>query len=172
MENDYSLLRPFDLEAAKRGEKLLFTEVLKEAEFVAGPDSDGEICVRHAIDNTLLVRQPGVFSMAPLCWVRVSAEDDTLRPVYKGDVLYSSFFSECDRFTGKEDNAGRFVASGILDGGYIEAGERGSSANTHTEQCTWTPPKVKREGWVNIYPEDESGVGMNREVFGPFATKQ
>ena len=56
---DYSLLRPFDLEAAKRGEPILWID--HPIRWVALSDKE--------------------LRMAPLCWVEG-------RPVYKGDVLY------------------------------------------------------------------------------------
>ena len=56
---NYSLLRPFDLEAAKRGEPILWID--HPIRWVALSDKE--------------------LRMAPLCWVEG-------RPVYKGDVLY------------------------------------------------------------------------------------
>ena len=94
--NDYSLLRPFDLEAAKRGESICLRNG-NEAKFLAHEQGHsylkdwGVIVLSpHGIsthsENGLRWRD-GTSSydlcMAPLCWL----ED---KPVYKGDKLYGT----------------------------------------------------------------------------------
>lgn len=134
-KKDYSLLRPFDLEAAKRGARLCWTEHGTEAEFIAGPDRDGEICVRHVIDNTLLVRRPDLFSIAPLCWVEG-------KPVYKGGRLY------VDGYSG---NVGQLGSATRFEGQHLHGTwDTGCTWMSRVEFLSWNPPMVKREGWAVI----------------------
>lgn len=83
-QKDLSLLRPFDLEAAKRGEDFVFVECgeLKARKFIAGPDSGGGIVVQDEL-GAFVVSHAYPYNMAPLCWVEG-------KPVYKGDVLYQN----------------------------------------------------------------------------------
>ena len=76
---NYSLLRPFDLEAAKRGEPILWID--NPVRWIALSDQAGDArnIVEHA-QGLSYVRDKEL-RMAPLCWVEG-------RPVYKGDVLY------------------------------------------------------------------------------------
>lgn len=86
-EKDYSLLRPFDLEAAKAG--ALMTDIgigtcnVEAAwRYVAGPDFNGNIIVERLRDGSFAnPASTSIFRMAPLCWVEG-------RPVYPGDVMY------------------------------------------------------------------------------------
>ena len=101
-----ALLRPFDLEAAKRGDLLLtdYFDGARRSMFTAGPNAQGEhifdieghgfVVVGGRCRATL-----SNFYMAPICWV----ED---RPVYKGDTLYQNYPSLV---------APRIVASGNED---------------------------------------------------------
>lgn len=80
-ENDYTLLRHFDLEAAKRGEAIC--DVARNYEvvtFAAEAGSDGNHAVRLPSMNIVFAKSSNL-RMAPLAWVEG-------RPVYKGDVLY------------------------------------------------------------------------------------
>ena len=84
---DYSKLRPSDLEAAKAGAKLCRDDGEGLLEFGTGPGCDSEVAV-YDHRNSLGIVHPTWLRMAPLAWVRKSAHDDTLWPVYKGDVLW------------------------------------------------------------------------------------
>jgi hypothetical protein len=79
-QKDCSLLRPFDLEAAKRGEKILTSTFIK-CEF-RGALSNGSVILVEFDDQSGGEREHGRLLMSPLCWVEGS-------PVYKGDVLYN-----------------------------------------------------------------------------------
>lgn len=132
MTNDYSLLRPFDLEAAKRGDLLCWhnaTGADYVARYIAGPDVKGLACVE--VDSHLTIHPVEYFRMAPLCWVEGL-------PVYCGDVLYNKIGQG---LTATGEDGGKLLASEFPDGTLFEP-----------DLLTWTPPKVKREGWVNIYP--------------------
>lgn len=83
-EKDYSLLRPFDLEAAKAGHEI--TNENGDARiYVDGPDYMGQVCVKGC-QGGLYIDPVGSLFMSPLCWVEG-------KPVYKGDVLYSKITS-------------------------------------------------------------------------------
>lgn len=129
-ERDYSLLRPFDLEAAKRGEAICFSSGAEIKRFIAGPDSVGDYVFVVPGGQFYFVREKAI-RMSPLCWVEG-------RPVYRGDVLYQTHPIMTDP---------RVVENGCEDGITDSKGRWNGR-----DHLTWTPPKVKREGWVNIYP--------------------
>lgn len=127
-QRDYSLLRPFDLEAAKAGALLGDAVGSPTWKYAAGPDSNGNISV--IIIKTGLFAEPSptrVFKMAPLCWVEG-------RPAYKGDVLYRP---------GIDD--GPVVASHIenVDGDdylVFEGSDRDEFADNRRGYMTWAEP--------------------------------
>lgn len=122
---DYTLLRPFDLEAAKAGGVLIDQEDGAECRYVAGPHPvTKEIVVEFRGQAGFMLGEASDFRMAPLCWVEG-------RPVYTGDVLY-----RLD--TGAEGSATAAFGTGVV---CSEWPERPFSA----DEITWTPPKVKRE---------------------------
>ena len=137
MEKDYSLLRPFDLEAAKRGEKIAFIGVeLEPREFIAGPDSNGTIIIK---DDTgqfqSSVSYPYV--MLPITWVEG-------RPVYKGDVLYNPCF-ECNVVVTGPMRNDIYISTNRVD-----VNPSNPNGNSMLSELTWQKPKTKRKGWVNL----------------------
>lgn len=126
-KRDYSLLRPFDLEAAKAGEQPISKG--KVVRYVAGPDCTDRVCCENQ-NGFYFIPKRNLYA-APLAWVEE-------RPVYKGDVLY-------------------------VDGAPIEVtgGKDGEILSNlwsfDTKYLTWQKPKVKKSGWVNIYPSFGSG---------------
>lgn len=128
MAKDLSLLRPFDLEAAKRGE--LLVSIGCEGwvwKFAAGPDIKGKMVALVVENNNekdcleigelTNSTKPIEFRMAPLFWL----ED---KPVYKGDFIF-------------EKTSGRsFFVDGVADSKYF----------------TWNKPKEKKHGYINLYP--------------------
>jgi len=87
MKKDYSLLRPFDLEAAKAGALLtkqgpVNSSAKSPFTLAAGPGTDGDCAVQDALGN-IWVCHGDCLCMEPLAWVEG-------RPVYKGDVLHHS----------------------------------------------------------------------------------
>lgn len=123
-QKDYSLLRPFDLEAAKRGEDICYVADRSTRIFIDGPDSKGRVCVKDPVDGEFVLAHCGRYRMAPLCWVEG-------KPVYKGDVLYQN--------TAALPGA-RVVVEGNEDGITDDQGRWNGRSH-----LTWTPPKVKRE---------------------------
>ena len=80
---------------------------------------------------------------APLAWVRVSKDDETLRPVYPGDVLW-------------HEVAGKVIASAPHPHGSngFSFTKADFTESWGVAGCmVWTPPKVKSEvrllGWFN-----------------------
>jgi len=123
---DLTLLRPFDLEAAKRGDPLLYES--HRAIFTAGPNAAGE-CVFDIEDRGFIVVGTNcrvalsTIKMAPLAWV----ED---RPVYAGDNL-------C--FLDKREG----IARGIREGFLIFEPSVGFPEYQLPESFTWNKPQVK-----------------------------
>lgn len=110
------LLKPFDREAAKRGEEICWSDNTETLKLIAEAGSDGEYALKRDDGNNYLAG--GIqLRMKPLAWV----ED---RPVYKGDKLWheTGVWITADRPTGK----GNFIAA---DGD-----------ETLPACCTWTKP--------------------------------
>jgi len=123
---DLTLLRPFDLEAAKRGDPLLYES--HRAIFTAGPNGVGEYVFDVETRGFMVAgsKCSVTFSsvkMAPLAWV----ED---RPLYVGDKL---FFSD-----GREG-----FARGIRAGFLIFEPKVGFPEYQLPESFTWNKQQVK-----------------------------
>lgn len=132
---NYDLLRPFDMEAAKRGEIICAKGGGGEWQYVAGPDSNGNLCLLTSSGTFIAGNGCSERSvrMAPLCW----AEG---RPVYKGDKLWH---------TGTE----KWITVYALGSFSVPTVTvEGDPAGYHIDCLTWEAPKVKHEGWVNVYP--------------------
>lgn len=81
MSKNRELLRPFDLEAAKRGEPICWSHLDWNVVFI-GAATDGQVAYECDGDVGFSRYPEDSFRMKPLCWV----ED---RPVYKDDVLWN-----------------------------------------------------------------------------------
>lgn len=125
IKNDYSLLRPFDIYAAKRGDTL-FDLFGGRVHFVDGPDNGGKFAVR--IDGHFASVLGDQLRMAPLGWVEG-------RPVYKGDVLWHTI--------GKS-----FVT---VENPISERSFSYKKMPFEYRFLTWTPPKreVKLLAWLS-----------------------
>ena len=149
MEKDYRLLRPFDLEAAKRGEKICWNEDGFLAEYIGpcGMHDENDICIKWIDGSGLaeighyVMHESLYFRMAPLTWLEG-------RPVYSGDVLYK-----------KAKTWGKFVkvTGAKPDGEFLilECDEPHYSGTEYADNrrgwLSWQKPKTTREGWVNLY---------------------
>ena len=127
IKNDYSLLRPFDLETAKRGALMTCNKIGTELKYVAGSDSSGEICATYKGGQFGIFRSD-VLRMSPLAWVEG-------RPVYKGDVLWHTI--------GKS-----FVT---VENPISERSFSYKKMPFEYRYLTWTPPKreVKLLAWLS-----------------------
>lgn len=156
MSKDYSLLRPFDLEKAKQGEPICwylnsglvrFIGITLKQEVVY-ENQDGFLC--YATSNKI--------KMAPLCWL----ED---KPVYEGDILYRKLpgTNEIQELTAQciEETYGDvFIQFGLCNAEYAD----------NRRQCLyWTKPKQKKQGWINVYPDDNQHIGLNTYTTKAFA---
>ena len=146
---DYSLLRPFDLEAAKNGALVCWMYEDGPLRYIGKATCGADTACFEWIGGT----HKGTFEtypntnlrMSPLCWVEG-------RPVYPGDVLYWN----CG---GAEFTVGSRM---LFDGQMIEGVSVTTEGFTHDipgtgilhENLTWEKPKrtVKKAGWINIYP--------------------
>lgn len=156
-KKDFSLLRPFDMEAAKSGEAVCWYidgEVPDEFHVSKG----GNITVIWKDEDQFVVwtknETRDYFRMAPLCWVRTSVEDGTLKPVYKGDVLWHKYGKEVNKVIA--DSLSDYITPSIL--------EKGSGIGWHIECLTFTPPKVKREIKMLGYKDVFDGGILLRDV--------
>lgn len=140
-EKDYSLLRPFDLEAAKAGHEI--TNENGDARiYVDGPDYMGQVCVKGC-QGGLYIDPVGSLFMSPLCWVEG-------KPVYKGDgPLYWKGAPNCKH---------GFSLTEVSADGWAHTDPLGC---VHIDGITWSPPKVKRDGWVNVYHSCDSAAMLS-----------
>jgi len=133
-DKDYSLLRPFDLEAAKAGELLCDKSGRIGWTYAAGPDNRGEISAIHSPSGNFIIPTASTeFRIAPLYWIEG-------RPVYKGDVLYGlwSTAPECGYTITHAEN-------GLLCGRRSDGPPRLGTILTRDGDLSWTSPMVKRE---------------------------
>lgn len=146
MERDYSLLRPFDMEAAKAGAMCCWGAD-RRLKYIGPSTRDTAECFQW-VDGSLAGRfetyQTEDVRMAPLAWVEG-------RPVYEGDVLYSSFFR------------GEFVVTGTDGQGQFKAGELSDNHATRFCSCSWTAPASGRQVALLAYLSS-AGYLMWRDV--------
>lgn len=150
MENDYTLLRRFDLKQAQQGEGLC-TAAGQPVKFIdyqaARPGYYQVICYLPAEGIRRCFSADGMFYdypsefdvfMAPLGWIEG-------RPVYKGDALFHKI------------QRGKYVIDGFddsIEGGAYCSGILWLAPGGLTwDEPAVVPSKTLREGWVNIYPE-------------------
>lgn len=140
MSKDYSLLRPFDLEKAKQGEPICWYLNSMVVLFV-GISINKEVVYKNQ-DDFICFTNADKIKMAPLCWL----ED---KPVYKGDILYRKLpgTNEIQELTVQsiekctEDPFIRF-----------EQENQAEYADNRRKNLSWTKPKQKKQGWINVYP--------------------
>lgn len=139
-EKDYSLLRPFDLEAAKAGAEIVAlvdsgTEMESRA-FVTGPDRMGYYVV-SADEGVYRLGKAREYRMAPLCWVEG-------KPVYPDTPME------------REDNG--WPVAWSVDGNAWQDDGGNWSDEGGGFKIRWPRPKpVKR--WINVYPGMYRGGG-------------
>lgn len=151
-EKDYSLLRPFDLEAVKRGDFVQFDDSDSKLIYIGIPTvgiqgkfGDGCLVFQWIESNNgepnvgiVGAYEPSILKMSPLAWIEG-------KPVYKGDVLWGRYSFGVYKVEAEEMVYDRLRVK------HLEKITFGSCIDT-LDLFTWTPPKTKHEGWVNMYP--------------------
>lgn len=153
---DFSLLRPFDAEAAKRGEPICNFKGNELWDYAAGPDSEGNLALttKNYGDFVNPENTPvSVFRMAPLCWCEG-------KPVYKGDMLYRD---------GEQVTASHIIVDKY--GTYLSFKEHTDwDISGSISKLTWDKPKQVKQAYVVLvrntkgevvalpYLEDEEGA--------------
>lgn len=143
-KKDYSMLRPFDLEAAKAGEPIIWgysTAAVFLGESINKRNVGGrgeQFRIEHV--SGLSYAYADDLKMAPLAWVEE-------RPVYKGDVLYS-----------------RDIAGNVEK--HVIHSANGSSLWSDNGKVpafgiTWQKPKVKKSGWRIV---DKDSLKFSKEM--------
>lgn len=145
---NYELLRPFDLEAAKAGAKI--TDGAFTFSFVAEAGDDGNMAVRFDWGNIALLPVDRA-RMVPLAWVEG-------KPVYPGDVLYWNDTSSApgSKFTAENRPS---VSSLVMGSSTTTTGATYTDGGMYAAQLTWNKSKVRKEGWINVYPKNGSSKG-------------
>ncbi len=123
MSKNRELLRPFDLEAAKRGEPICWSHLDWNVVFI-GAATDGQVAYECDGDVGFSRYPEDSFRMKPLCWV----ED---RPVYKDDVLWNKL---CPKY--------RYDAIRFEDGRIYSSENETWSYCELIENLTWEEPKI------------------------------
>lgn len=133
MDNDYSLLRPFDLDAAKNGEPICLVDG-RPAKFLAHEQghqylqnwaaivlSNIGISI-HGENGRRWLEEPSVYDlrMTPLCWVEG-------RPVYKDDKLWNKQLRSV------------ITAYHMIDSNTVC--ENGTLYGSHLKNLTWEIPR-------------------------------
>lgn len=151
-EKDYSLLRPFDLEAAMEGEAIhdLFGG---RVHFMDGPDAGGKFAVR--VDGHFAAVLGDQLRMAPLAWVEG-------KPVYPGETnLWHKSMGQ------------KVTVCSAVDTLHVLCDfEIDRIAAASIEALTWTPPKVKRNIKLVAFIDDYGTLRWVREeLFELFANR-
>jgi len=148
-QNDLSLLRPFDLEAAKNGEEICWSAI-KDAVTFVGVANNSKIAYDSGGELGFTSRCS--FRMKPLCWVEG-------KPVYKGDVLWykDSHSTICTikvyGYNPRQKNNSGLTGFVVQTDGKYNVGC--DEVWAPFSSWTWNKPKqkVKRKVWINVYPE-------------------
>lgn len=129
--NDLSLLRPFDLEAAKGGEDICWSNLHNPVIFV-GATNSGKVAYDSEGETGFSSSES--FRMKPLCWIEG-------KPVYKGDVVWHTVCRE-------------LIVSGIAPFDRPSLSKEGDNQRGYNiDHLTWNKPKQKvtRKIWINVY---------------------
>ena len=144
-QNDYSLLRPFDLEAVNRGEEICYFDG-EFAEYIAGPDQRGIVVIKSKNLEFNFAREIAL-RMKPLCWVEG-------KPVYEGDVLW--YVNKQIKVTDIMDH---YLLTTYEDCNWLSC-EDGYLRNT--KEMTWKAPNSKKETKTGITTKLE--VNLHEDV--------
>jgi hypothetical protein len=163
MSKKYELLRPFDLEAAKRGDVVCGSS--GEITRFVGESNSGDniaICEYYMKVNGCHGLTVGYFDfsvlrMEPLAWV----ED---YPVYRGDLLYY-----LDSMAGWQE----FIAhDGGINGEEVYLQFEAAMTGVYVKNLTWKKPIKKKYVWLNIYHHPLGGDSGSFSTGLSYPTKE
>lgn len=142
MKKNRTLLQPFDLKAAKKGEKICWSHIEDPVTYI-GSNSKGQIAFESGTETNFTTQDQ--FRMAPLAWVEG-------RPVYKEDVL---FYNKESTYPGSKFIAKNYHRWGIAGETYFIDGRIYDDEEAYelVKTLTWEKPATKQEAWINIYPD-------------------
>lgn len=150
MQNDYSLLRPFNLEAAKKGEKIVCGGKTSSKFYQLEEDL---FCIKWDTGPRGVYELPAVknsFKMAPLFWLEG-------KPVYKGDPLF---------FNGVTVSGGVYVSSIDKDfDAHVTFIERKYSIWAPIVTLTWNKPKEEKVGYVAVLKSSYGTIYAESYIF-------
>jgi hypothetical protein len=146
---NHRLLRPFDAAAAARGERICNFCGDELWDFVAGPDSVGNLVVKIKDDGRYVDPKKcpvSGFRMAPLCWVEG-------KPVYKGDTLYNPHVRHPFNKKIVEDVRANSICSCAVYGA--------DGMWSDIADMSWKPVKHKKKEWcitskANLFSKEEA----------------
>lgn len=150
--NDYSLLRKINPDELVVGIKVLDVD-LGLCEFVAGPDHEGDVCLRYTCPyagrESLFICGVSELRLPPLAWLEG-------KPVYKGETLFRG--SVWVRVVSVLNE--RTLAVETLTG---HVGQFASLS-----ELTWELPKkkTKRKGWINLYKSRDPNTPVATGLWG------
>lgn len=152
---DYDLLRPFDLEKAKRGDLIFHCVLENEApyEYVAGPDARDEYILKIVNSGS---KNNGAFTplfkgadlrMYPLGWVEGYS-------VYKGDILYTKHPMPL---------INELIIDALWPGVGLHAKDMRNAIPF--DLLTWINPanRIKKEGFICVMKDAVTPIG-NRDI--------
>lgn len=153
-------LRPFD-PTTHTEDMCYVTNSGKTLRLLGGPNAYGNYAFQCDEDKDFLILNPVVVYLKPLGYVEN-------QPVYEGDVLY---WNDNSTRPGLEKHIRRVNDKGRFLGITTKGGELLYSGGDISAEClTWTKPKtkVKKEGWINIYPNSyATGELMTSQIIEP-----
>ena len=142
MNHNLNLLRPAIVADLKVGDQVLDTDGETVTLVTPTHPVTGEFVLSYGDAHGYCVSQPSdTFYLPPLGWV----ED---KPVYPGDVLYwKGVPGECQPLT----------VVGTL-GDWRCTHPNGAIYRFNASELTWSPPRVRKHGWVNVYEGGRTGA--------------
>lgn len=145
-ERNFELLRTVTTETPV-GTKVMWNDGSNSGELLGFDVQLFPVFKGHLNNGAIVVARIPLY-IVPLAWVEG-------KPVYKGDVLWVKSDVVCDYRMHEvaEVRDGAFYKDQIYDV---------NGKWTTAKHLTWQSPKVKREGWVNIYSDNEAYIHSTR----------
>lgn len=153
-------LKKFNIQDIKDGASLVWYDQdanrIGIVQYVAGPDKAAEVVVMDD-SGYLQMEDRDYFRIEPVAKLEG-------KPVYPGDKFWLKYEGEVYPVSVKGfKNTTLQVEEDIPYLTYVKISK--TPLESSIKDCTWTKPKQKREGWINIYSA-YPGLG------GPYETKE